>query len=51
MPYNMCYNWVVRFDEKGMIVQVRAYLDTNLLTETLRSHECQSEQALVEKYI
>lgn len=43
----MSYCWVMRFDESGMIVQVRAYLDTNLLTETLRSNECPSEQALI----
>jgi len=48
MPYRMSYAWVVRFDENKQIVQVRAYLDTNLLTETLRAHECASTEALID---
>lgn len=44
-PYNMTYNWVCKFDEKtGKVVQVRAYLDTNLLTKVLRDNECPTFQ-------
>ncbi|KAI9710650.1 MAG: hypothetical protein M1828_002137 [Chrysothrix sp. TS-e1954] len=38
--YKMSYAWVIRFEpDSQMIVQVRAYLDTNLLTRTLQDHE------------
>ena len=38
----MIYAWACRFDDKGMIVQVRAYLDTAALTQTLVEAECPS---------
>lgn len=39
-PYHMTYNWTCRFDPTtGKIVQVRAYLDTALLTKVLRDNE------------
>ena len=40
-PYHMTYNWNCRFDASGKIVQVRAYLDTALLTKVLRENEDQ----------
>jgi len=40
--YEMVYAWNIRFNDEGMIVQVRAYLDTALLTDTLRENECGS---------
>lgn len=45
--YNMSYAWCVRFDEGGKIVQVRAYLDTKLLTDRLE--EC--EEGEVEVFV
>lgn len=41
----MTYCWVMRFDDKGTIVQVRAYLDTALLKQVLEEHECPSATA------
>lgn len=39
-PYHMTYNWNCRFDPATQkIVQVRAYLDTALLTKVLRDNE------------
>jgi ketosteroid isomerase-like protein len=34
-PYNQRYAWVMRFDDKGMIVQVRAYLDSALVQQAV----------------
>ena len=37
--YTMNYCWVCKFDEKDKIVQVRAYLDTNLLTKAIEENK------------
>ena len=37
-PFDNKYCWVVRYDEKGMVVQVRAYLDGELVNETIRKN-------------
>ena len=44
----MSYAWIMRFDENGMIVQVRAYLDTALLKQALEENECPSMRAPIE---
>lgn len=38
MPYPMRYCWVVKFGEKGLITEVRAYLDTQLLAEAIAAN-------------
>ncbi|KAK6443306.1 hypothetical protein LTR95_000132 [Oleoguttula sp. CCFEE 5521] len=35
MPYNQRYAWVMRFDDGGVIVQVRAYLDSALVQKAV----------------
>ncbi|KAI7365268.1 hypothetical protein KC354_g5008 [Hortaea werneckii] len=38
MPYPQRYAWVMRFDENGTIVQVRAYLDSALVQKAVDSN-------------
>ena len=38
MPYAMRYCWNVRFGGNGMIQQVRAYIDTQLLAEAMEQN-------------
>lgn len=38
MPYPMKYCWVIKFGEKDLITVVRAYVDTQLLTEAIASN-------------
>ncbi|KAI6865124.1 hypothetical protein KC338_g5185 [Hortaea werneckii] len=38
MPYPQRYAWVMRFDERGIIVQVRAYLDSALVQKAVESN-------------
>ncbi|RMY55606.1 hypothetical protein D0863_13260 [Hortaea werneckii] len=38
MPYPQRYAWVMRFDERGIIVQVRAYLDSALVQKAVDSN-------------
>ncbi|GAB7363892.1 hypothetical protein MBLNU230_g4455t1 [Neophaeotheca triangularis] len=38
MPYNQTYAWVMRFDEQGTIVQVRAYLDSALVQQAVHAN-------------
>lgn len=38
MPYPQRYAWVMRFDERGVIVQVRAYLDSALVQKAVESN-------------
>jgi len=35
MPYPQRYCWVVRFNDQGIIVQVRTYLDSALVQKAL----------------
>ncbi|GIZ40927.1 hypothetical protein CKM354_000424700 [Cercospora kikuchii] len=35
MPYPQRYAWLLRFDEKGIIVQARAYLDSALVQKAV----------------
>ena len=35
MEYPQRYCWVMRFDDKGIIVKVRAYLDSALVQKAL----------------
>lgn len=35
MQYPQRYSWVMRFDDKGIIVQVRAYLDSALVQRAI----------------
>lgn len=35
LPYDMRYCWVCKFGDSGMIEQVRAYLDTDLLSTAI----------------
>ncbi|KAK5944042.1 hypothetical protein PMZ80_003323 [Knufia obscura] len=39
MTYDMRYCWMVRFGSTGMIEQVRAYLDTDLLARAIEQHK------------
>lgn len=39
MIYDMRYCWVVRFGHNGMIEQVRAYLDTDLLARAIEQNK------------
>nr|OQO23154.1 hypothetical protein B0A51_09640 [Rachicladosporium sp. CCFEE 5018] len=50
LPYHQRYAWVCRFDDKGVIVQaknqglqVRAYLDTELVQQALKQNPEMSE--------
>ncbi|KAK4987580.1 hypothetical protein LTR66_004994 [Elasticomyces elasticus] len=38
MQYNQEYVWMCRFDQRGMIVQVRAYYNGNLLNQVLEQN-------------
>ncbi|KAI7366767.1 hypothetical protein KC354_g3918 [Hortaea werneckii] len=38
MPYPQRYAWVMRFDENGIIVQDRAYLDSALVQKAVDSN-------------
>lgn len=35
MPYNQQYAWIMRFDEKGTVVEARAYLDSALVQKAV----------------
>ena len=39
MPYDMRYCWVVRFGKDDVIEQVKAYLDTELLSRAIRENQ------------
>jgi len=39
MTYDMRYCWVVRFGESGLIEEVRAYLDTDLLSRAIEQNQ------------
>ncbi|KAK1053574.1 hypothetical protein LTR74_016255 [Friedmanniomyces endolithicus] len=38
MPYPQRYAWVMRFDDRGTIVQVRAYLDSALVQKAVNQN-------------
>ncbi|KAK9813898.1 hypothetical protein WJX73_003880 [Symbiochloris irregularis] len=46
-PYNNKYCWVCRF-EKGMIAEVRAYLDGVMVTRAISEHESSRTRGLAE---
>lgn len=35
LKYDMTYCWVLTFDDNGMIIKVRAYIDTDLLSRAV----------------
>jgi len=39
MTYDMRYCWVVRFGQDGLIEQVRAYIDTDLLVRAIEQNK------------
>jgi len=38
MIYDQTYAWIVRFNEQGLIVQTRAYVDTQLVKDVFESN-------------
>lgn len=38
LKYDMVYCWIVRFNKDGKIDQVRAYVDTDLLTRAIEEN-------------
>lgn len=48
LKFENTYAWVVRFDEEGKVVQVRAYLDSTLVKQGLEENECPSHRAPVD---
>ncbi|KAF2804174.1 uncharacterized protein BDZ99DRAFT_467546 [Mytilinidion resinicola] len=50
MPFENTYAWCVRFDEEGMVVQVRAYLDSAMVKQAVEENEgpCESFRAKIE---
>ncbi|KAF2084505.1 hypothetical protein K490DRAFT_59482 [Saccharata proteae CBS 121410] len=47
LKFENTYAWVMRFDEEGMVVQVRAYLDSTLVKQAIEENECPSRRAPV----
>lgn len=39
LPFENTYAWIVRFDEEGKVVQVRAYLDSTLVKQSIEENE------------
>ncbi|CAK1359170.1 unnamed protein product [Cercospora beticola] len=47
LAFDNCYAWCCRFDESGVIVEVRAYLDSWLVREAIVQNEVPSQRAEV----
>ncbi|GIZ37949.1 hypothetical protein CKM354_000137700 [Cercospora kikuchii] len=45
LAFDNCYAWCCRFDESGVIVEVRAYLDSWLVREAIVQNEVPSHRA------
>jgi len=45
LNFDNTYCWVMRFDEEGKVVQVRAYLDSTIVKQALEENECPSHRA------
>ena len=39
MKFDNTYAWCVRFDESGQIVEVRAYLDSQMVKQAIEENE------------
>jgi ketosteroid isomerase-like protein len=46
MPYPQRYAWLLRFDEKGIIVQARAYLDSALVQKAVDGNSGEGQSNL-----
>jgi ketosteroid isomerase-like protein len=47
LKFDNTYAWVVRFDQGGQIVEVRAYLDSWMVKQAIEENECPSHRAPV----
>jgi len=47
LKFDNTYAWCIRFDEAGMIVQVRAYLDSWMVKQAIEENEVPSRRAPV----
>jgi ketosteroid isomerase-like protein len=47
LKFDNTYAWVVRFDEGGQVVEVRAYLDSWMVKQAIEENECPSHRAPV----
>ncbi|KAM3422360.1 hypothetical protein BST61_g2719 [Cercospora zeina] len=47
LAFDNCYAWCCRFDDSGVIVEVRAYLDSWLVREAIVQNEVPSQRAEV----
>ena len=47
LVFDNCYAWCCRFDERSMIVEVRAYLDSWLVRQAIVENEAPSRRAEV----
>ena len=45
MKFDNTYAWVMRFDESGMVVEVRAYLDSWMVKQAIEENEVPSHRA------
>ena len=45
LDFDNTYAWVLRFNEEGKVVQVRAYLDSALVQQAIVENECPSYRA------
>ena len=53
MPFDNTYGWCMRFDSKGTIVEVRAYLDSQMVKQAIEENEdshAKSERAPVPQF-
>jgi ketosteroid isomerase-like protein len=47
LKFDNTYAWVIRFNEDGQIVEVRAYLDSWMVKQAIEENECPSHRAPV----
>lgn len=47
LKFDNTYAWCMRFDEEGMIVEVRAYLDSWMVKQAIEENEVPSRRAPV----
>jgi len=46
MNFNNTYSWCMRFDEDGKVVEVRAYLDSQMVKQAIEENESQTADPL-----
>lgn len=47
LKFDNTYSWCMRFDESGMVVEVRAYLDSWMVKQAIEENEVPSRRAPV----